>query len=66
VDAVDGFGRVVSYRVTGINDNSAQTLSHEGMKGIFRDLAPFGLRGVQLSRVWRQENSGYFTVMLLC
>jgi hypothetical protein len=66
VDAVDGFGRVVSYRVTGINDNSAQTLSHEGMKGIFRDLAPFGLRGVQLSRVWRQETSGYFTVMLLC
>jgi hypothetical protein len=66
VDAVDGFGCVVSYRVTGIDDYNAQTHSHEGMKGIFRDLAPFGLRGVQLSRVWRQENSGYFTVMLLC
>jgi len=69
VDAVDGFGRVVSYRVIGIEDNNAQTHSLEGIRGIgneIRDLAPFGLRGVQLSRVGRQENAGYFRVMLLC
>ena len=49
VDAVDGFGRVVTYGL-----DVTQTHSKEGLAGIgneFRDLAPFGLRGVYLSCV---------------
>lgn len=55
VDAVDGFGRVVSY---GLDSAPMHTSEGPGLAGVgneFRDLAPFGLRGVCLSRVWREQ-----------